>query len=163
MCRPQVITVKNKYLILNNTGLAIEYKQKGTPDPSVTAAYGAGQRFSSTLRNNWRAAWHWDDADKEQEMMIRPAGDEWEWSGEDGRGRAFAWAARSKHSSIRSPDGFARRPLPCARTGGFKLPESEKYFGLRIRHKNRREYVIIPVNITVGAAGSVLVTFKSKE
>lgn len=50
----------------------------------------------------------------------------------------------------------------CA-AGSFELPEREDYFGLRIRHRTRREYVIIPVNITVGAAGSVLVTLKSKE
>jgi hypothetical protein len=33
---------------------------------------------------------------------------------------------------------------------------------LRIRHVNG-EYAIIPVNITVGAAGSVLVTLKSEK
>lgn len=27
------MTVKNKYIILNDTGLTIEYKQKGTPNP----------------------------------------------------------------------------------------------------------------------------------
>ncbi|PNH08540.1 hypothetical protein TSOC_004895 [Tetrabaena socialis] len=124
--RTKIITVKNKYLLLNATGLPIEYKQKGTPDPDC-AAYGTGPRFSSRLQHSWRAAWHWDNAHEEQEMMIRPAGGEWEWS------------------------------------GSFKLPDNEDYFGLRIRHRHRREYVIIPVNITVGAAGSVLVTFKSKE
>lgn len=76
----QVITVKNKYLILNATGLEIEYKQKGTPDPALTV-YGTGTRFSNRLTNNWRAAWHWDNAYADQELMIRPAGDDWEWSG----------------------------------------------------------------------------------
>lgn len=47
-------------------------------------------------------------------------------------------------------------------SGSFKLKEEEDYFGLRIRHANG-EYKIIPVNITVGAAGSVLVTLKSEK
>ncbi|GIL45737.1 hypothetical protein Vafri_2896 [Volvox africanus] len=123
--RTKVITVKNKYLILNATGLLIEYKQKGTPDLS-RGKYGVTRRFSRRLPNNSSASWHWDNADAEQELMIRPAADDWEWS------------------------------------GSFKLPEVEDYFGLRIRHRQRNEYVIIPVNISVGAAGSVLVTLNSK-
>ncbi|GLC63393.1 hypothetical protein PLESTF_000031500 [Pleodorina starrii] len=127
--RTKIITVKNKYLILNATGLTIEYKQKGTPDPDPTPAkdtgYGKGVRFSRRLDNNSRAAWHWDNVFAEQELMIRPAGDEWDWS------------------------------------GSFKLPELEDYFGLRVRHRQRNDYVIIPVNISVGPAGSVLITLKS--
>ncbi|GIL71927.1 hypothetical protein Vretifemale_2372 [Volvox reticuliferus] len=127
--RTKVITVKNKYLILNATGLLIEYKQKGTPDPSANPCqgkYGETRRFSRRLPNNSSASLHWDNADAEQELMIRPAADDWKWS------------------------------------GSFKLPEVEDYFGLRIRHRHHNEYVIIPVNITVGAAGSVLVTLNSK-
>ncbi|EFJ52490.1 hypothetical protein VOLCADRAFT_102987 [Volvox carteri f. nagariensis] len=127
--RTKVITVKNKYLILNATGLLIEYKQKGTPDPGFNPGqgkYGKTRRFSRRLPHNSSASWHWDDADAEHELVIRPAGDDWEWS------------------------------------GSFELPEVEDYFGLRIRHRQRNEYVIIPVNITVGAAGSVLVTLNSK-
>ncbi|GLI64033.1 hypothetical protein VaNZ11_007171 [Volvox africanus] len=127
--RTKVITVKNKYLILNATGLLIEYKQKGTPDLSTNpnqGKYGETRRFSRRLPNNSSASWHWDNADAEQELMIRPAADDWQWS------------------------------------GSFKLPEVEDYFGLRIRHHRRNEYIIIPVNITVGAAGSVLVTLNSK-
>jgi hypothetical protein len=78
-------------------------------------------------------------------------------------------------------------------SGSFKLPEQEEYFGLRIRHTSGRweawhmprqscthtqffivvppsvpptclpRYIIIPVNITVGAAGSVLITLKSEK
>ncbi len=81
----QVVTVKNKYILLNATGLAIDCKQKGTPDPEPIpindSGYGKGLRFSRRLENNARAAWHWDNNDTEHELMIRPGGDEWDWSG----------------------------------------------------------------------------------
>lgn len=80
--RSKMVTVKNKYLILNTTGLAIEYKQKGTPDPQPGVAFGSGPRFSGCLQHNWRAAWHWDNAHGELQMLIRPAEGDWEWSGE---------------------------------------------------------------------------------
>ena len=32
-CSAQVLTVKNRYMLLNETGFAIQYKQIGTPDP----------------------------------------------------------------------------------------------------------------------------------
>ncbi len=35
------MTVKNKYIMLNDTGLAIEYKQLGSPDPSEPCAGAA--------------------------------------------------------------------------------------------------------------------------
>ncbi len=55
-------------------------------------------------------------------------------------------------------------PLRLSRfwSGGFKLEEKESYFGLRIRHRVRG-YTIIPVNITVGRTGSVLITLKSER
>ena len=31
------MTVKNRYVILNETGFAIEYKQCGSPDPGMQA------------------------------------------------------------------------------------------------------------------------------
>ena len=34
---PQIVTVKNRYVILNETGFAIEYKQCGSPDPGMQA------------------------------------------------------------------------------------------------------------------------------
>lgn len=57
--------------------------------------------------------------------------------------------------------------MPCSPphrhwSGGFALPEDEKYLGLRIHHESGA-FTIIPVNITVGAAGSVLVTLKSEK
>ena len=76
----QVITVKNKYLLLNTTDMAIEYKQKGTPDPAA-GAYGVGSRFSGSLGSGSRVAWHWDNVTTVQQLQIRPAGDDWEWSG----------------------------------------------------------------------------------
>ena len=33
----QIVTVKSRYMILNETGFTIEYKQCGSPDPSMTA------------------------------------------------------------------------------------------------------------------------------
>lgn len=57
--RPQVVTIKNKYIILNDTGLPIEYKQKGTPDPDQP--YGQGRRFAGQLlHNRWglMTAWY---------------------------------------------------------------------------------------------------------
>jgi hypothetical protein len=68
--------------------------------------------------------------------------------------------------------------------GSFPLPEREAYFGLRVRGAAdaestapagasgtatpgatqglRQRSLILPVNITVGAAGSVLVSFKGE-
>ncbi|KAL6762638.1 hypothetical protein V8C86DRAFT_613892 [Haematococcus lacustris] len=120
----KVLTVKNKYIILNDTGLSMEFKQKGTPDPGL--AYGAFKRFAGELPAGRRVALHWDNAHLEQQLVIRPMGGDWQWS------------------------------------GSFRLPEREDYFGLRIRHRSG-SYVIIPVNITVGRAGSVLVTLKSDK
>lgn len=48
-------------------------------------------------------------------------------------------------------------------SGSFPLAKEEKYFGLRIRSATSAAFKIIPVNITVGAAGSVLVTLKSEK
>ncbi len=42
-------------------------------------------------------------------------------------------------------------------SGGFPIPETEWYFGLRIRHReNERRYINIPVNVTVGSSGARL-------
>ncbi len=43
------------------------------------------------------------------------------------------------------------------------MSEQEKYFGLKIRKYDRSAIKIIPVNITVGASGAVLVTLKSDK
>ncbi len=48
---PQVVSIKSKYLVLNDTGMAVEVKQCGTPDPgdSRFLAYGDGRRFAGAL------------------------------------------------------------------------------------------------------------------
>ncbi|MEW5315921.1 MAG: hypothetical protein WDW38_007318 [Sanguina aurantia] len=125
----KVLTVKNKYILLNNSGITMQYKQVDTPDERVFPdglQYGVGQRFAGSLPNNARCALHWDNCHKKLELVIRPVGQEWLWS------------------------------------GSFPLPDKENYFGLRIRNRNG-QFKIIPVNITVGAAGSVLVTLKSER
>ncbi|MEW5296934.1 MAG: hypothetical protein WDW36_000180 [Sanguina aurantia] len=125
----KLLTVKNKYILLNNSGITMQYKQVDTPDERVFPdglQYGVGQRFAGSLPNNARCALHWDNCHKKLELVIRPVGQEWLWS------------------------------------GSFPLPDKENYFGLRIRNRNG-QFKIIPVNITVGAAGSVLVTLKSER
>eukprot|EP00983_Pelagomonas_calceolata_P100726 1158605-Pelagomonas_calceolata.AAC.4 len=75
----QVVTVKNKYIILNDTGLTIEYKQKGTPDPGSKTyeEYGKGRRFAGDLPHSARTAFHWDNKFLAQELVIRPLGKGW--------------------------------------------------------------------------------------
>jgi hypothetical protein len=72
----QVVTVKNKYMLLNDTGLAIEYKQRGTPDPRV-AVYGVGQRFAGTVPPGGCVPVHWDNVMLDKQLMIRPLGPHW--------------------------------------------------------------------------------------
>jgi hypothetical protein len=38
------VTLKNKYIILNDTGMPMEYKQKGTPDPTADVSTPPGAR-----------------------------------------------------------------------------------------------------------------------
>lgn len=70
----KVITVKTKYMLLNNTGLDIEYKQLGAPDPAVP--YGVGRRCAGTLRHEGRVAVHWDNRRLPLELVVRPAGEQ---------------------------------------------------------------------------------------
>lgn len=78
---PQLVTVKNKYIILNDTGLTIEYKQKGTPDPvhglGSSFSYGPGRRFAGRLHHNAKTALHWDNKYLAKELVIRPVGKGW--------------------------------------------------------------------------------------
>ena len=47
-------------------------------------------------------------------------------------------------------------------SGGFPIPDTEWYFGLRIRQaRGGKGYMNIPVNVTVGSSGSVQVTLKN--
>lgn len=54
----QVVSIKSKYILLNDTGMGIEFKQKGTPDPEDPryAAYGECRRFAGPLQPSER----WD-------------------------------------------------------------------------------------------------------
>ena len=59
---------------------------------------------------------------------------------------------------------FPSVPALCRHwSGSFALGEAEQYFGLKIRRHDRSAIKIIPVNITVGASGAVLVTLKSDK
>eukprot|EP00798_Chlamydomonas_sp_ICE-L_P005984 gene5984-5277_t len=121
----KVLTIKNKYIILNDTGIPMEYKQYGTPDSNVM--YGKGSRFAGRLPSSARIAHHWDDSNLGRALVIRPADLDWQWS------------------------------------GSFELVGEEKYFGLKIRRTDPADgSMIIPISITVGATGSVLVTLKSE-
>lgn len=53
---PQVVSIKSKYILLNDTGLGIEFKQRGTPDPGDAryAAYGECRRFAGPLQPSER-------------------------------------------------------------------------------------------------------------
>ena len=52
----KVVSIKSKYLLLNDTGMVIEYKQKGTPDIGDYRylAYGHGRRFAGPLESTER-------------------------------------------------------------------------------------------------------------
>lgn len=128
----KLINLKPKFIVENQTGIAMDVKQFGTADPEdhQEIADEGHRRFSRTLQPGSRAAVYWDDAELPKEIVIRPRlenenpGD-WNWS------------------------------------GAFPLPDTEWYFGLRMRHStSQRRYVNIPVNVTVGSSGSIQVTLK---
>jgi hypothetical protein len=52
------VSIKSKYILLNDTGLPIEFKQRGTPDPgdSRYLAYGESRRFAGPLQPSERCA-----------------------------------------------------------------------------------------------------------
>lgn len=48
----KVVSIKSKYILFNDTGMVLEYKQKNTPDvahPGYTS-YGEGRRFAGLLQ-----------------------------------------------------------------------------------------------------------------
>lgn len=76
----QVVTVKNKYIVENQTGMIIEFKQRGTPDlepgePCGSALDPLG-RAARRLHVNERAPVHWDDSELERMLVMRPLEDE---------------------------------------------------------------------------------------
>ena len=129
----KLINLKPKYIIENQTGIAVDIKQFGTADPDTARPETSDEghnRFARLLPHGSRTAVYWDDTQLPKEVTIRPrleneSPDDWNWS------------------------------------GAFPLPETEWYFGLRVRHStSQRRYVNIPVNVTVGASGSIQVTLK---
>ena len=141
----KLINLKPKYIIENQTGILIDVKQIGTADPVPAAENSVEEghrRFARTLEHGSRAAVYWDDADLPKEIQIRPRL-------EDEKPDCWNWS------------------------GSFPIPDTEWYFGLRVRTKisksdsieyhdtNRRRFINIPVNVTVGSSGSVQVTLKS--
>lgn len=48
----KVVSIKSKYILFNDTGMVLEYKQKNTPDATHPgyAAYGEGRRFAGLLQ-----------------------------------------------------------------------------------------------------------------
>lgn len=48
----KVVSIKSKYILFNDTGMVLEYKQKNTPDAGHPrySAYGEGRRFAGLLQ-----------------------------------------------------------------------------------------------------------------
>jgi hypothetical protein len=48
----KVVSIKSKYILFNDTGMVLEYKQKNTPDATHPGyiAYGEGRRFAGLLQ-----------------------------------------------------------------------------------------------------------------
>jgi hypothetical protein len=129
----KVLTVKNKIQILNETGFSIEYKQHGTPDPSGEMS----RRYGSSLRLG--------------AGTINPS---------SRVGLHWDNANLKQEIVIRPADGEGGQ---WHWSGKFELPDKETYLGIKIRRKDRSDIKIIPVNITVGASGCILVTLKSDQ
>ncbi|WIA12623.1 hypothetical protein OEZ85_006280 [Tetradesmus obliquus] len=79
----KVVSIKSKYILFNDTGMALEYKQKGTPDVNHKGykSYGKGRRFAGVLQPQERCAFHWDNINEARLLVIRPAAPGWPWSG----------------------------------------------------------------------------------
>lgn len=50
----QVVTVKSKYVVENQTGMALEVKQRGTPDLQDNTSYGVEDRCACCLPHDSR-------------------------------------------------------------------------------------------------------------
>lgn len=129
----KLVNLKPKYIIENQTGISLDVKQVGTADPSDPPAHlGEGHRRFA------RSLPH-------------------------GSRAAVYWDDRElpKEITIR-PRLENEDPGSWNWSGSFPVPDTEWYFGLRVRHKvSQRRYINIPVNVTVGSSGSIQVTLKS--
>lgn len=54
----KVVSIKSKYILFNDTGMVLEYKQRGTPDEPHPGynSYGEGRRFAGRLQPQERCA-----------------------------------------------------------------------------------------------------------
>lgn len=79
----KVVSIKSKWILFNDTGMVLEYKQRGTPDATHPgyASYGDGRRFAGLLQPQERVAFHWDNIFEPRQLVIRPAAPGWPWSG----------------------------------------------------------------------------------
>eukprot|EP00775_Hariotina_reticulata_P006353 gene6353-6586_t len=79
----KVVSIKSKYILFNDTGMALHYKQKGTPDIDHPGylSYGEGRRFAGVLQPQERVAFHWDNVFEPRQLLVRPAAPGWPWSG----------------------------------------------------------------------------------
>lgn len=124
--------MKPKYIIENQTGIQLDVKQVGTPDLLDSDEPYEGHRRFA------RTLPH-------------------------GSRTAVYWddTELPKELAVR-PRLEDEDPEGWHWSGGFPIPDTEWYFGLRVRHKFAvRRYINIPVNVTVGSSGSVQVTLKS--
>jgi hypothetical protein len=131
----KLVTLKPKYIIENQTGLPVDVKQLHTQNPD---------NFDNT-----------GDTPPESTRFARTLA--------AGQRAAIYWddADMPRELVVRPcPPGDA--PGTWHWSGGFPIPDTEWYFGLRIRQaQGERRYMNIPVNVTVGSSGSVQVTLKS--
>ena len=72
--------MKNKYIVENQTGMIIEFKQRGTADPLPDERCPGGPDplgpAARRLHVNERAPVHWDDSELERMLVMRPLEDE---------------------------------------------------------------------------------------
>lgn len=128
----KLVNLKPKYIIENQTGISLDVKQVGTADPLESIT-------------------NVDEGHRRFARMLP-----------HGSRAAVYWDDRElpKEITIR-PRLENESPESWNWSGSFPIPDTEWYFGLRVRHKlSQRRYINIPVNVTVGSSGSIQVTLK---
>lgn len=129
----KLVNLKPKYIIENQTGIPLDVKQFGTSDPIEMPS-------------------HLDEGHKSfARTLLHGSRAPVYWDDTD----------LPKEITIR-PHLENESPESWNWSGAFPVPDTEWYFGLRVRHKvSQRRYINIPVNVTVGSSGSIQVTLKS--
>ena len=129
----KLVTLKPKYIVENQTGIPIDIRQS-----NVT--YPEDDRLLSNSSEACRFS-----------RVLSP-----------GRRAAVYWDdAEMPRELVVRPRAEEDGDEGWHWSGSFPIPDTEWYFGLRIRHRTERKFMNIPVNVTVGASGSVQVTLKS--